>query len=140
MSTFTTPLRTELVGKYQFKLIEPFEYHIGEYPAPTPLHIIKVPAGYITDFASIPRVFWPIVSPVDEYAKAAVIHDWLHVRGYFSRTTTDDIFNEAMKVLNVPDWKRRIVYNAVKYFSGYAWRRNRKKYGTHKIEVHNYEI
>ena len=130
MSTFTTPCRVELVGPYQFKLIEPFEYHIGEYPAKDPKKIIRVPVGYITDFASIPRVFWPFVSPVDEYAKAAVIHDWLHVKGYFSRKTTDDIFNEAMMVLKTPEWKRRIVYGAVKHFSGPAWDRNRRIWGS----------
>lgn len=134
MSTFTTPCIVELVGPYRFKLIEPFEYHISEYPAPTPLQIIKVPAGYITDFASIPRIFWTIVSPVDEYAKAAVIHDWLHFKGYFSRKITDLIFLEGMIVLNVPAWKRDIVYNSVKYFSGFIWRRNRKRYGSNPIK------
>jgi len=133
MSTFTTPCRVELVGKYLFKLLEPFEYHIGEYPATDPKKIIRVPAGYITDFASIPRIFWSIVSPCDEYAKAAVIHDWLHVKGYFTKEETDLIFDEAMGVLEVPDWKRRLVYNSVKYFSGYAWRANRKRYGSHKL-------
>jgi hypothetical protein len=133
MSTFTTPCRVELIGKYRFKLIEPFEYHIGEYPTKDPKKIIRVPVGYITDFASIPRPFWPIVSPVDEYAKAAVIHDWLHVKGYFTRAETDDIFNDAMKVLDVPKWKRRLVYNSVKYFSGAAWRRNRRWYGSSEI-------
>lgn len=134
MSTFTTPCRVELVGVYKFKLLEPFEYHIGEYPSTT---IISVPEGYVTDFASIPRIVWPIVSPIDEYAKAAVVHDWLHVRGYFDRATTDNIFNEAMIVLDVPKWKRLLVYNSVKYFSYHAWKKNRKKYGTHNLEEDN---
>jgi len=134
MSTFTTPCILELVGPYRFKLVEPFEYHIGEYPSIIHSHIIKVPIGYITDFASIPRIFWPIVSPIDEYAKASIIHDWMYVRGYFSRKVTDKIFLEAMEVLNVPEWKKKLVYNSVKYFSGHAWNKNRKKYGTHRIE------
>ena len=42
---------------------------------------ITVPAGYRTDFASIPRpmtrMVWSLLPPVGRSGKAAVIHDWL---------------------------------------------------------------
>jgi len=135
MSTFTTPLKVELIGPNRFKLIEPFEYHIGEYPAESPLRIIKVPIGFVTDFASIPRPFWSILYPIDEYAKAAVVHDYLHFTGHFDRQITDLIFRECMRILRVPKWKRKIVYNAVKYFSGFAWKKNRKRFGINTDEI-----
>ena len=37
---------------------------------------ITVPAGYITDLASVPRSIWAVISPFD-VARAAVIHDLL---------------------------------------------------------------
>jgi len=39
--------------------------------------LITVPAGYRTDFASIPRLVWPLLPPVGRGGKAAIIHDWL---------------------------------------------------------------
>ena len=39
--------------------------------------IITVPAGYITDLASVPRAIWAFISPFD-VARAAVIHDMLY--------------------------------------------------------------
>lgn len=81
--------------------------------------IITVQAGYRTDFASIPRMFWRILNPVGRYSHAAVVHDWLCDRrgktGIDSKTT-HAIFAEAMQVLRVPAWKRVAMYQSVKWF------------------------
>lgn len=46
--------------------------------------VIIVPAGFITDFASIPRVFWSIpgFSPSGPLAVAAILHDFAYQHGY----------------------------------------------------------
>ena len=132
MSQFTTPCRVELIGKNLFKLLEPFEYHIGEYPSE---QIIKVPVGFITDFASIPRIFWPIVSPIDEYAKAAVIHDWMYKFNYAKKSVCEKIFYEAMTVLEVPQWKKICIYSAVYVGGWYTWIRYRRLYDYERICV-----
>ena len=123
MSTFTTPLQVELIGKWQFKLLTPFEYHVGKFPS---TEIIRVPQDFITNFASIPRFLWSILSPIDEYAKAAVVHDWLYFKGIYSKRVTELIFNEAMKVLKTPTWKRRCVYSGVYYGGHYTWNKYRR--------------
>lgn len=125
MSTFTTPLQIEPIGKWKFKLLTPFEYHIGKYPADNK-NIIRVPTHFVTDFASIPRIFWAILSPMDEYAKAAVLHDWLYYTGKFSKKETEKIFREAMNVIKTPKWKIFFVYWAVYYFGFMAWNKHRK--------------
>ena len=38
-----------------------------------------VPAGFETDFASVPRAFWSVFPPYGPYTKSAVLHDWLYV-------------------------------------------------------------
>jgi hypothetical protein len=63
---------------------------------------IEVPAGTITDFASIPRLLWPILPPTGRYTRAAVVHDVLysnHRTGLFhySRAYADAILMEAMR-------------------------------------------
>jgi hypothetical protein len=125
MSTFTTPLQLEVVGKWKFKVVTPFEYHRFTYPNPDEEQIIKVPIGFINDIASVPRIFWSILSPIDEYAKAAVIHDYLYSTGIVSKTEADNIFREAMEVLNTPKWKIACVYWAVRLFGFFAWYRSR---------------
>lgn len=58
------------------------------------LHLrVCVPAGFATDYASIPRIFWRLW-PHDECAEAAVIHDWL-----YSQPAVDRLFADAMLAL-----------------------------------------
>ncbi|EAA2596645.1 hypothetical protein DNM18_25345, partial [Salmonella enterica subsp. enterica] len=37
--------------------------------------VIEVPKGFITDHATIPRIFWILLPPDGRYAKAAIIHE-----------------------------------------------------------------
>ena len=39
---------------------------------------VVVPEGFVTDFASIPRIFWSVAPPWGWYAEAAVVHDLLY--------------------------------------------------------------
>lgn len=81
--------------------------------------VIEVPAQYRTDFASVPRIFWRILPPHGPYVPAAVVHDWLcdlAGRSGIDSPTTHKVFLEAMEVLQVPAWKRAIMYRAVKWF------------------------
>ena len=124
MSQFTTELVVKQISKKKWKLIEGFEYHIGSYPSK---EIIKVPAGFVTDFASVPRIFWRILPPLGPYKAAALIHDYLYYTGLYNKVRSDEIFLEAMKVLNVKIWKRTIMFYSVLLFGWLAWYKNRWK-------------
>lgn len=117
MSQFTTPFVGELIGLNLWIVREPFEYHVGSYPS---LEVIKVPVGFITDFATIPRIFWPIISPIDIHGKAAVIHDYCYEIALYPRKRCDEIFLESLEVLDVNKAKRNIMYYAVREF-GYSY-------------------
>ena len=120
MSSFTKPLIVKYLDGHWWELVEGFEYW-------TPDYTIKVPQGFITDFASIPMIFWSIVgSPTGKYGKAAVIHDYLYVTQTFSRRKADKILLEAMKVLKVRWWKRRVTWFAVRLFGRKAWNSHKK--------------
>jgi len=118
MSSFTRPLIIrydyEKNPKKPFELYERFTY----YTELLPVTEIDVPAGYATDFASIPRFFWRILPPWGNYGKAAVVHDWLCdiEPKLCDSDTAADIFNEAMVVLGVGKIKRGIMVKAVKWF------------------------
>jgi hypothetical protein len=113
MSSFTTPANLEMLPDMKWKVITPFEYHVGNLPS---LDIIIVPSGFVTDLTSIPRMFWSIMPPHGEYAKAAILHDYLYDNAIGSKKYADDIFFEALGVLGVCAWRKYIMYWAVKYF------------------------
>jgi hypothetical protein len=126
MSSFTTPLIVKLVGNNLWSVFEPFDYHVGSYPSK---EIIHVPVGFVTDFASVPRIFWSVISPIDKHGKAAVIHDYLYYSRKYSKHKCDLIFREALKVLDVTPWKVFCMYWAVNLFGWLAWYKNRLRKG-----------
>lgn len=123
MSKFTTCFIGRLVGKNLWETYQKFEYHVGCYPSE---EIIVVPKGFKTDFASIPRIFWPIISPIDTHGKAAVIHDYCYSIGHYNKTKCDLIFKEALRVLKVPEWKIFCMYWCVWLFGWIVWWRHRR--------------
>lgn len=106
---FLTPLRLEDIDGDNFLLTEPLIYrtHSNE--------VIEVPAGFVTDFASIPRFFWRIYPPSGKYNKAAVVHDYLYRYGIGTKADADRIFREAMEDLGVNGFQRWTMYYAVKF-------------------------
>jgi hypothetical protein len=83
--------------------------------------LIEVPAGTRTDGASIPRVFWSILSPFGNYFQAALPHDYLYSpeNTQLSRKAADEILLEGMVVLGVNPIRRFAIYRAVRMF---GWR------------------
>jgi hypothetical protein len=121
VSSFTTPLVvTPLDNGRDWKLVDPFEYHVGSLGSD---EVIRVPAGFVTDFASVPRFFWRLIPPWGRYGKAAVVHDYCYAERLYSRRRCDRIFLEAMGVLSVPRWRRIPMYLAVRAFGWRGWRR-----------------
>jgi len=136
MSAFTSELKVRYIdGKY-WVLLSPFEYYVGDKDDNE--HIF-VPAGFKTDFASIPRLAWPVMGhPAGRHGKAAVIHDFLYrypdggsvpddiVPPIRSRRRCDQIFLEGMVVLGVAWWKRTVMYSAVRVGGRGVWKKWRK--------------
>jgi len=119
MSSFTQPLTVTKIGPCWI-VERPFRYYIDEEGSE---NYVDVPDGFLTDFASVPRIFWSILPPDGKYTQAAVLHDWLYKNKLFSRKQCDIIFAEAMLVLGVPLWKRAVMYRALRMFGGFAWSR-----------------
>lgn len=58
---------------------------------------IEVPAGFTTDFASVPRL--PLIYALygDRNRKAATLHDYLYRNKTHPRSICDAVFREAMR-------------------------------------------
>lgn len=62
-----------------------------------PTFKITVPRGFVTDFASVPRV--PIIYSLfgDRAHREAVVHDYLYQTHFVPKALADKVFLEAMK-------------------------------------------
>jgi len=85
---------------------------------------IVVPAGFVTDFASVPRALWSELSPVGEHKLAAIVHDYLYWFQPCEREETDNLLMIAMKTGGVSDLQRGAVYTGVRLGSADAWNAN----------------
>lgn len=77
---------------------------------------ITVPAGFVTDFASVPRLplaFLLFGRVADE---AAAVHDYLYSTGSCSRKLADEVFAEASKACGVSAWRRGPMWLGVRLF------------------------
>lgn len=73
----------------------------------------RVPSGFVTDGATVPRWFWPLYPPVDRYMPAAILHDWLLIEGRGWRVA-NDAFRGALRDLNIPGWRAAPMIAAVR--------------------------
>ena len=124
MSAFADPLAVEILdaerdGRVTARLLQGFGYR------PAGGDVIAVPAGFVTDFASVPWGFWNLEPPLGDAGKAAVVHDYLYATkglgGRYSRAQADGIFRQALGALGVPLWKRTLLWAAVRVGGASGW-------------------
>ena len=78
-----------------------------------------VPAGFRTDFASVPRVVTWLVPRFGAYTLAAILHDWLVTEGLRTKVVTsrqaDGIFRRVMRESGVPVLRRWLMWAGVRW-------------------------
>jgi hypothetical protein len=109
----------------QWVVTAPLSYRIGETD-----YVITVPAGFVTDFASIPRVFHSLLSPTDRPGCGGIVHDFLYWEQSCTREQADWILMLAMMESGVDAVTRNLVYKVVDWFGENAWEMNRQERNT----------
>jgi hypothetical protein len=90
--------------------------------------VITVPAGFETDFFSIPRALkWLFVGIDSKYGPAAVIHDWLYRQQTGKRARADALLREAMRALGASWILAHVVYVGVRSFGWLGWAADKPK-------------
>ena len=87
---------------------------------------IIVPRGFVTDFASVPRIFWTFFPKHGEYTRAAIVHDFLYWQQRCTREQADELFDILMDDSDVDSTTRFTIYAAVRVWGGDAWGENAK--------------
>ena len=102
---------------------------------------LTIKAGFLTDIASVPPLFWALGFPPDGlHRAAAVLHDALYrargilpsshliyrvngvaVPARFTRLEADRLFGRMMREADVPQWRRRAMFRVVRAVSWAFW-------------------
>lgn len=98
-------------------MIAPLHYQSDEYGD------LIVPAGFVTDFASVPRV--PLVFDLlgDRGNLAATLHDWLYTAPHpiDNREKADLILFEALMAQGVSHFEAQALYEGVRLAGVSYW-------------------
>lgn len=94
-------VKLQPIAKDKFRTLEKFEYKD-----------VKIPKGFVTNGANIPRVFWSLFPPNSpEYLSAVVVHDYMCANmKCFGWKKADKYFYEAMLDIGVSKWKAKTFY------------------------------
>lgn len=121
MSSFTEEiLLSELASNWRLWRIErDFTYDVGALGSG---RRIVVPAGFLTDGASVPKIFWSVLPCWGTYSRAAIVHDYLCWRLHQgaphaeapTRRAADAVFYEAMLVAGTGPLTARILWAGVR--------------------------
>ena len=78
-----------------------------------------IPAGFVTDGATVPRALSWLYPKYGVYLKAAIVHDYLleYVlpTGAISSNRVDEIFKEAMNALEIPKFRQWAMWCGVRW-------------------------
>lgn len=86
--------------------------------------VVTVPAGFKTDFASVPRLFWSWIPRTGRYNHAALVHDFLYrtqPQGW-TRRMADEVFLDLMREDGVSALRARLMHRAVRVGAWWAWK------------------
>lgn len=99
-------------------LIEKIAPRLMRIVEETEVFDVIIPKGYETNGASVPRLFWNLLSPFTEGFRAALVHDYRYTDPtYLSREEADLEFFHNLSKDNVNLIRRVLVYLAVKFFN-----------------------
>lgn len=122
MKTLTILLKKEYSKPDRFEVAQDVQVEIfGTY--------FTIPAGYKTDFASVPQFLWGIFPPHGLAAIPSLIHDYMYDNRVFAddlgdenaRRLADVFFLNNMTDCGVPRWQRLIYFYGVRVFAKSWW-------------------
>ena len=84
--------------------------------------IVKIPKGFIFDGASIPKLFWPLLSPTGLLFIPGLFHDYGYKYNYWIDTNDNKVFvNAGQKFFDGQFRKLGVYINDMKILDKVAW-------------------
>lgn len=116
MAKFVTPLRVVQIDDRRWQLEATLMYATDVID-----QVIVVPTGFVTDFASVPRLPLAYLFTGGKASAAAVVHDWLYSTHTTSRKEADDIFFEAILAVGHSRFTAWLMWSGVRVGGAFLW-------------------
>jgi len=128
-SKFLNALVVEQVDDDDWRLVRPLVYYSASLD-----RVIAVPDGFVTDFASVPRlpfIYWYTGGKAEA---PAVIHDWLYRSGTqdVTREQADAVLAEAMESQGFWKFRSWMMWAGVRLGGHWAYQKRSKHSTTFK--------
>ena len=108
--------------RYSDIILQPLKAHKFKVVKPFIFKNIKIPKGFTTDGASVPRIFWSIFPPNrTDYLPCAIVHDFLCDLQEYKKA--DKCFLECLKHFRVSKFATYTMYYAVRLYHLISYRR-----------------
>ena len=125
MGKFLTVLDVQPTGGYEggrslWQLVNPLVFESDVVK-----DSVHVPEGFLTDFASVPRLPFVYLLMADTGHPAAVVHDYLYRTGAYPRHVCDLVFHEALAAVGVSFWRRKLMHAAVRVGGAFSYKRKK---------------
>jgi hypothetical protein len=78
---------------------------------------VEIPVGFLTDLASVPRLFQNVLPSDGKYKECAVVHDFLLSSGRLKRSECDKMFYFAMIDNGITPLTAYVMYKAVSFYT-----------------------
>lgn len=104
---FPDPPKVRHLGGRFYVLTEDYRVKLDWFEA-------TIPAGFVTDFASVPIWARWLIGRRGSHEAAALVHDWLYCAQPVSRRAADRIFRRLLIELDVPVWRRALLFAGVR--------------------------
>lgn len=122
MAAILSALQVELIdqqaaeGRGTWQLMAPLVYQ-----SDVAGRQIIVPAGFITDFESVPRVPGAFEWLGDRFHIIATVHDWLYKCHAVERDIADQVLREGILLSGGTEAEALAVYEGVRLFGASHW-------------------
>lgn len=94
---FPLPLETEQINETWHRVVNGFDAVVEEEGQETV--VIHVPHGFVTNFASVPRLPFAYLLYGGKGNRAAVVHDYLYAQAERPRNWCDAVFHHGLMAL-----------------------------------------
>lgn len=104
---FLTSLDVRYIDGKDWMLLAPLIVMAGD-------NLIRVPSGFVTDFASVPRIPLAFMLFGNIGHRSATVHDWLYSTGEVSRQEADEILKELLSEEGAGGIRANLMYAGVR--------------------------
>lgn len=108
---FLTTLDVRCLGGKEWMVLAPFVVIVGG-------KLIRVPSGFVTDFASVPRIPLAFFLFGGIGDRAATVHDWLYSTGEVPRQKADEILKLLLEAEGAGGFRSSMMYAGVRVGGG----------------------